>query len=565
MAPAADPVARQGAGPGALERQIIAARRPRPRLVAVTATLVFAMLGVGAQLVLLAARGDGTAGLNMLETVASSVARPDIVDRSGRLLATDIETQSLFADPAVILDRNEVVEKLQEILPGLDTTQLLATLADRSRRFVWVRRGLAPAVAQRVHDLGLPGLAFRSELRRAYPGGTLAGHLIGTVDIDNRGASGVERHIDQQIGVETLHGATRSERAAVRLSIDLGVQHSLEEELTRSMRRYGAPAAAGVVLDVTSGEVVGAASLPAVDPARPTAGTEGARLDRLSGGTFELGSIFKIATLAMAFDAGTASPESIFDVTEPIVEGAREIRDPHPAGRPLTVSEVFTRSSNVGAGLLALQMDAGRQRDFLARIGLLSPMATEAGPIAPPQVPARWDRLTQVTVSYGHGLAVAPLQFAAAAAALVNGGKYLAPTVLRRQPGSLPQGSDVVSAQTSRRIADLLRRNVIDPGGTGRRADVAGYKVGGKTGTAEMAVKGRYRKDLVISSFLGIFPSDRPRYVVLVSLFEPKPSSETDGEISAAVNAAPTVGRLIARVAPLLGILPDATATVAGD
>ncbi len=542
-----------------VERVGVSGRQLRMRALVVGAAMAFCFFAIAGQLARLAARDDGGLTLAAAEPVAGSVARPDIVDRNGRLLATDIETQSLFADPSVVIDRNEVVEKLSGIFPDLDQSQLFHNLSDKSRRFVWIRRGLAPRTAQRVHDLGLPGLSFRPELRRAYPGGALAGHLIGTVNIDNKGISGLERYLDDSVGVEAVHGATRSDRAPVRLSIDLGVQHAVEDELARTIRRYGATSAAAVVLDVTTGEVLGSASLPGVDPSRPAETQDPAKLDRVAGGTFELGSIFKAVTLAMAFEGGKASPESIVDVTEPIVEGSRTIRDPHPAGRPLTVAEVFTHSSNVGAALLALDTGSERQKDFLGKLGLLTPMATEAGAVAAPQVPANWTRIEQITVAYGHGIAVAPLQFAAVAAALVNGGDYVKPTYIKQMGGSEPKREHVVSAATSERINGLLRLNVTDPSGTGKRAEVHGYKVGGKTGTAEIAVEGEYKKDRVISSFLAAFPMDRPKYVVLVSLFEPKPTDETGGEIAAAVNAAPSAGRLIRRIAPLLGVLPEGT------
>ena len=529
----------------------------RPRVLVVGISVALSFSGVAAQLVRLASISDNGMVLNVSEPLSATFARPDIVDRSGRLLATDVEVPSLYADPALVIDRDEIAEKLTQVLPDLDAAEIRASLADRSRRFVWLKRGLAPALAQQVHNLGLPGLAFRNELRRAYPGGRLAGHVIGTVNIDNKGVSGIEHYIDTAIGVEAVHGATRSDCAPLRLSLDMGVQHSLEDELQRAIRRYGAESASGLVLDVMTGEVLGSASLPGSDPARPSEAQDPERLDRVMGGTFELGSIFKTMTLAMAFDAGRASPATILDVTQPIVDGRFTIKDPHSAGRPLTVSEVFTHSSNVGAAMLALEAGVERQKAFLGRVGLLGAMTTEVGPISPPQLPQRWDRIEQITVAYGHGIAVAPLQFAAAAGALVNGGELVIPTFLRRLPGSDVPRTRVLKAVTSAKINDLMRLNVTDTAGTGKRAAVPGYNVGGKTGTAEMASAGGYKKSAVISSFLGAFPMGRPQYLVLISLFEPKPSQETGGEIAAAVNAAPSTGRLIARIAPLLGVLPE--------
>lgn len=537
-----------------------ASSQPRLRLRSAAAALgmALAFVTVGGQLVRLALRGQHQPTTTMSQPVATSFARPDIVDRNGRLLATDLEVPSLYADPGLVLDRDEVAEKLARVLPELDETEVRRLLADRSRRFVWLRRGLSPSLAQAVHDLGLPGLSFRRELKRAYPAGGLAGHALGAVNIDNKAMAGLERHLDDVVGIEAVHGATLTDRAPLRTTLDLGVQHSLAQELQDAMRRYEAKGAAGLVLDVATGEIVALQSLPGADPARAADMLDAARPDKVMGGVYELGSIMKMTTVAMALDAGQVTSGTVVDVREPLTAGRFTIRDPHPAGRPLTVAEVFVRSSNVGAGMLALAAGAERQKDFLGQLGLLSSTKTEAGPVAAPLIPDRWDRAETITISYGHGLAVAPLQFAAAAATLVNGGYAVQPTFLKRPSAQpLPQ---VVSAGTSRAMRDLMRLNVTDPHGTGRRADVPGYRVGGKTGTAELPDRGGYKETAVISSFLAAFPMDAPRYVALVMLFEPKPVAETRGQVAAGSNAAPLAGRLIARIAPLLGVLPQGAA-----
>jgi cell division protein FtsI (penicillin-binding protein 3) len=523
------------------------------------ATIVaLAFLAVSAQLVRLAALRQGAMRIEAAAPIAESYARPDLIDRNGRLLATDLEGHSLYADPALILDRDEVIERLVETLPDLDTVALKRQLGDRSRRFVWVRRGLTPGQAQRVHDLGLPGLGFRREPIRTYPTGRLAGHILGGVNIDNRGLSGLERYIDEAVGVEAALSAPDADRPPVRTTIDLGVQHSLEEELSAAVARYSAAGASAVIMDVENGQVLGAASLPDVDPSRPDEAQQPDRIDRLRIGTYELGSIFKIMTVAMALDDGVVTLDSVFDVRVPLTIGRYLIRDLHPAGRPLTVREIFVHSSNVGAGRIALATGADRQRAFLARLGLAEPMRTEVGPITAPQLPDRWDTSALVTISYGHGIAVAPLQFAAAAATLVNGGRRVAPTFVVRSgllASRLQPAERVIRPQTSAMIRELLRRNVTQPGGTGRRADVPGYEVGGKTGTADIAANGGYRERAVIASFLAAFPMSAPRYVLLVTIHEPKPSAETNGQVTAGLNAAPVAARIIARAAPLLGLV----------
>lgn len=531
-----------------------AANGPLRTLIATAGMAIFFM-AIGAQLVRLALMGLGDSSISVNETVAQSFARPDIVDRSGRLLATDVEAYSLFADPARVIDRDEVIEKLALVFTDLDRAQTRKDLSDRNKRFVWLRRGLSPRVAQAVHDLGLPGLDFRRELRRAYPGGRLAGHLIGYVNIDNKGVAGIERYVDEVVGVESVQGATLAERPPVRLSVDIGVQHAVEAELADAVKRFSAQGAAGVVLDVNSGEVLASASLPAVDPGHPN--LDAANLDKIAGSTFELGSVFKTLTIAMALDAALATPDTIIDVRKELTAGRFTIKDLHPLRRPLSVAEIFLHSSNVGVAMLATQAGAPRFQEFLRKMQLMDSMRTEAGPIATPQLPQRWGDVETMTIAYGHGIAVAPLQFAAAAASVVNGGRKVTPTFVKRPEDSGIADIPLIGADTSDKMRTLMRRNVAERAGTGKRAEVTGYEVGGKTGTAEMPDVGGYREKAVISSFLAAFPMSKPRYLVFVLLFEPKATEESGGEVLASRNAAPTAGRVIARIGPLLGMLPN--------
>jgi cell division protein FtsI (penicillin-binding protein 3) len=531
----------------------------RLRFLSVAMAACAAFIAVGAQLTHLAIKSNAvTITSHVIEAVPQSFARPDIIDRNGRLIATDVATPSLYVDPAKVLDRDELIENLATVLPDLDEAGLRKALSDRGRRFEWVRRGLSPALAQTIHNLGIPGLAFRDELKRAYPMGSSAGHVIGSVNVDNKGVSGIENYIDHSIGVDGVLGATRSSKAPVRLSLDIGIQHTIETELATAMNRYKASGAAALVMDVVTGEVLASASLPLADPSRPAPISDSTRIDHMTAGVYELGSIFKTITVALALEGGR-DINAIIDTTQPLKAGRFEIKDLHPLGRPMTVAEVFTHSSNVGAAQLALEAGGDRHQALLAKLGLTTPMLTEQGPVALPLLPKNFDRTTQITVAYGHGLAVAPLQFAAAAAALVNGGTRVAPTVLYRYPDASPDaGERVVSAETSKRMAELMRLNVTEAHGTGRRADVPGYEVGGKTGTAEMPGRNGYLEKSVISSFIAAFPTSAPKYLVMVSLFEPHGSSETRGEITAGTNAAPTAGRMITRIGPALGLLPAA-------
>jgi cell division protein FtsI (penicillin-binding protein 3) len=526
----------------------------RRRTLLTLAALIACFAAIAAQLLRLGLKAEADFHLNIAEPIGQSWSRPDIVDRHGQLLATDVATHSLYADPQLVLDSDEILEKLTGALAGLDRSEVRRALADRGRRFAWIARGLTPREAQRVHDLGLPGLAFRTELKRVYPLGALAGHVVGSVNVDNKGLVGLERWLDDMGKVEAVQGTDRSEKPALRLSLDVGVQHAVSEELQAAVARYSATGAAGLVLDLSSGEVLAAASLPAADPARPSDWLDLRHADKLMSGTFELGSVFKTLTVAMALEAGVADLNSLYDVRRPLTIGANTITDLHPSGRPLSVREIFLHSSNVGAGLIALDLGADRQRQLLAKFGLIEPLRTEAGNTAPPQLPKHWGRIETVTISYGHGIAVAPLQLAAAMAGVIVGPK-VTPTFLARTEAS-PPAPRLISPATSARIQEILRLNVTSPVGTGRRADAEGYRVGGKTGTAEMPGRGGYQAKAVISSFIGAFPMDAPNYLTLVMLFEPEPVAGIAPGITAGLNAAPTTARIVHRIAPVLGVLP---------
>jgi cell division protein FtsI (penicillin-binding protein 3) len=528
-------------------------------VLALAGLVALAFLAVGLQTLRLALLGaPGGPRMQLAEPLVRIYSRPDIVDRKGQLLATDLQFHSLFADPALVIDPDEASEKLAEVLPDLSQRDLRATLADRSRRFVWIRRGLPPATAQRIHDLGLPGLAFRTEPRRVYPQGRLAGHVLGGVSIDNRGLSGLEKHIDEALGLETGYSSDFS-RPPVTLTLDLGAQHGLDEELSLALAQYGASGAAGVIMDAATGAVLAASTLPDVDPGRPGEALLADRIDRLAAGTFELGSVLKIFTVAMALEDRIATPATVMDVRAPLEIGRWTIRDLVPSGRPLTMREVLVQSSNIGVAQLALRAGAQRQRAFLARLGLTEPMRWEAGALGTPRLPARWGEIEVATISYGHGIAVSPLQLVAASAPIFNGGMRVRPHTVETLPGIVPVASAaerVLSEQTSVQMREMLRRAVTGVNGTGRRAEVAGFEVGGKTGTAEMAVRGGYEARSVVASFLGAFPISAPRYLVLVTLIEPRHDASAGGRITAGVNAAPIAARVIARTGPLLGVVP---------
>jgi cell division protein FtsI (penicillin-binding protein 3) len=483
-------------------------------------------------------------------------ARPDIVDRNGEVLATDIKTASLFAEPRRIVDADEATELLSTVLPALNQEETYRKLKSGAG-FVWLKRQLSPKQQADIMQLGLPGIGFRTEKRRFYPGGPTASHIVGLVNVDNQGIAGLEKYIDEQ-GLADLRATGLTAETAlepVRLSLDLRVQHIVRDELERAMERYRAVAAGAVVLNVKTGEVLAMASLPDFDPNNPYNAHDKDRLNRMSAGLFEMGSTVKSFTTAMVLDSGKATLESRFDATQPLRIGGHTIRDFHGKGRVLSVPEVFIYSSNIASARMADAVGIEGHREFLKRIGLLDRMRTELPEIAGPTEPKEWKKINSITIAFGHGMSTTPLQTAMAAAALMNGGKLIQPTFLpRSQEQANAAAEQVVSPTTSESMRYLYRLNAQK--GSGRRAEVPGFRVGGKTGTAEKVVNGRYANDKRFNAFLAAFPMDDPRFIVLSVVDEPKPEKPGMGA-TAGLNAAPVVANIIRRAGSLLGVKPE--------
>jgi cell division protein FtsI (penicillin-binding protein 3) len=486
--------------------------------------------------------------------VHHAISRPNTVDRNDVILASDVRMYWLFADPSQILSVDDAAEKLAAVLKGEDENELRKQLGGPGR-FAWIKRGITPDAANAVHDLGLPGLYIIQEPQRAYPAGSTAVHILGHTNIDNEGLAGIEKYIDTE--PRTIKPAEKlGDRPQLRLSVDLRVQYALYEELTAAVARYKAKAAGAVVLDVTSGEVIAMAGLPDYDPNRREESLHKGLHNRFYYDAYELGSVFKTMTIAMALDEGIVSTHDRIDVQTPLHMGRYTIRDNHARIPTMTPEEIFTHSSNTGAARLALLAGAERQRAFLKKLGLTQVVETELGPTAHPLIPEPWREINTMTAAYGHGISVPPFTFAVAVAALINGGYKVEPTFLprTRAEGRL-RAVKVLHADTSAIMRHYFRANVKH--GTGRRADVPGYRVGGKTGTAYKPVNGKY-SSAVISSFVAAFPMNDPQYLVFVVLDEPKPA-KTGEKNEASYNAAPTVGNIIARIAPMLGIAPART------
>jgi len=515
-------------------------------------TMIYAV--IGARLVQYGFESDEiVASIGPADKLLAS--RPDLVDRNGEVLATDIRTVSLYAEPNKIVDADEAIERLVTVLPDIDVRSVYRKLSSSSR-FQWLKRQLTPKQQSQILALGIPGIGFRPEKRRFYPGGPTASHIVGHVNIDNMGIAGMEKYVDGQgLGDLAAVGMTVDERMEpFKLSIDLRVQNVIRDELSAAMQRYKAVAAGGVVLDIHTGEVLGMASLPDYDPNNPVEALEKENLNRMSAGTFEMGSTFKAFTTAMALDSGKVKFTDTFDARGAIRIGGFTIKDFHGKNRILTVPEIFIYSSNIGTAKMADVVGIEAQKEFLTRIGLLTRMKTELPEVATPTQPEVWKKINSITISFGHGVATTPLQTAVAAAALMNGGKLISPTFRPRTRAEADElAVPVISKKTSDEMRELMRMNVAN--GSGRRAEVEGFRVGGKTGTAEKVVNGKYSSKVRFNAFLSAFPIENPQYVVLVVVDEPKPE-EGQHSATAGLNAAPTVSAIVRRSAAFLGVKP---------
>jgi cell division protein FtsI (penicillin-binding protein 3) len=522
------------------------------------AALVFALgyFVIAARLVMFATVPEGHGSRRAILQDAVGTARPDILDRNGEILATDVRTPSLFGEPHRIIDVDEASELLTAVMTDIDAAELRERLASK-RRFVWLKREITPKQRGQIYRLGIPGIGFLPENKRVYPNGAEVSHMIGHVNIDNQGIAGIEKWLDGR-GLADLHMAGLAAehlQKPIELAVDLRVQHALRDELMAARQKFKALAAAGLLTDVRTGEIIAMVSVPDYDPNNPSEALDPTRINRLTTGVYEMGSTFKALTLAMALDSGKITLKSAFDARFPLHYGKFTIHDFHAQNRVLTVPEIFTYSSNIGTARMALSLGVEHHKWFLKKMGQLDRLRTELPESAEPLVPRRWVELNTVTIAFGHGLSVAPLQAMMAIGALMNGGNLIAPTFLKRSENeAMALARRVIKPETSDKMRYLMRLNVEK--GTATRADVKGYYVGGKTGTSEKVVGGRYSKTKVLNSFTAVLPADAPRYALLIMLDEPQPLPETHGFATSGWNAVPVGGAVISRIAPLLGLEP---------
>jgi cell division protein FtsI (penicillin-binding protein 3) len=511
---------------------------------------------IAGRLVQIGLSGDQPASLRRTADVVASNPRPDILDRNGEILATDLQAVSVYAEPNKLVDKDEAVELVTSVLPDLDARALREKFSKR-KGFVWVKRDITQKQRDEIYHFGLPGVGFLDEKRRIYPNGRAAGHILGAVNTDNIGIAGIEKYIDgRSLGALRDAGLpmTTDDLKPVVLSIDLRAQHALRDEMAKGMERYKAKAAAAAILDVNTGEVVAMVSLPDFDPNNPADALDPNNINRMTVGVYEMGSTFKALTTSMALDAGKITLNSTFDTRSNLRYGRFTIHDFHATHRVLTVPEIFVHSSNIGTAKEALTVGVEGHRAFLKKAGQLDRMRTELES-AQPLYPKHWVELNTVTIAFGQGIAVAPLQAAMAVCAIVNGGHLETPTFLKRSENeALAQSSQLIKPQTSEQMRYILRLNAEK--GSGKFADIPGYFVGAKTGTAQKVIRGRYSDNKVFASFMAIAPADKPKYLFVTAYDEPQGTSETHGFRTAAWNAGAVTGRIIERIGPILGIPP---------
>lgn len=476
--------------------------------------------------------------------------RGDIVDRNGVPLARTIEAWSIGVHPKKIVgNRAAIAAQLADLMPQRSEAQYLALLHSK-RNYVYLRRRAVPELVQAVNAIGEPAIAFAREPERLYPQATLASHVLGWLDQDNKAASGMELVLDERLSDPARRGRP------VALSIDSRVQAAIEAELGAAMLKHSAIGASGLVLDVDTGEVLAMTSLPSFNPNRPSFARVEDLANKSTLSVYELGSTFKMITAANAIESGVVTSMSKrYDATAPLQVGRFRIRDDHPENRYLNLPEAIVHSSNIVTARIADELGAEREQAFFRKLGFDAPADIELGARGTPLWPRFWARTTTMTVAYGHGIAVTPLHLASAYAALVNGGVWRPATLMKRDSGHVPEGRRVISESTSARMRQLMRLVVLK--GTGRKADAPGFRIGGKTGTAEKPHLGGYARKSLVSTFAAVFPMDRPRYVVIAMLDEPKGTADTYGFASAAWTAGPVIKNVISRIGPMLGVIPD--------
>jgi len=530
----------------------------RLRLIALAFVGVYGL--IDAKLVMLGLSKEPPQSLKAVASDAVSGARPDLLDRNGEMMATDIKTMSVFAEPRRIIDKDEAVELLTAVLPDVDARELRNRIGSR-KGFVWVKRGITQKQQEEVYRLGLPGVGFLPENKRVYPNGPVAAHVIGFTNLDNQGIAGIEKWVDGQ-GLGDLKGAgfdiKPQDLKPISLSIDSKATFAVRDELAKGIEHFKATAGSAAIMDVNTGEMIAYTSLPDYDPNNPVDALDPQHINRLNVGVYEMGSTFKAISIAMALEANKVTLRSTVDARDNLRYGRFTIHDFHATHRILTVPEVFVHSSNIGTARMAMMVGVDGHKAFLRKMGQLTRLQTELPESASPLVPAHWSELNTMTIAFGQGLNVAPLQAMMAVGALANGGSLITPTFLKRDSSDVRADfPKVVRPEVSEALRYLMRVNATL--GSAKKIDIPGYFAGGKTGTADKIIHGHYSKDRVNTTFMSIVPADKPKYLFFVMMEDPQAAEGTYGFHTAAWNSGDVCGKIMERVAPLLNLPPNLT------
>ena len=522
--------------------------KARSRLIVVWVLLLLLFIVVGVRVTDLAFLSfiDGDNIISPVVERENTNKRGDILDRNGVLLATSLRTASLYVDPAMVADKRELAQRLVQLLPDLSFDEVIKKLNTKGR-FVWIKRNLTPDQHYAVNSLGYPSLKFKYEEKRIYPQGELTSHMVGYTNIDGYGLAGIEASYNK-----SLQNAKN-----IKLSLDVRIQNVLADELNKIKEIFKSKAAMGLIMDVRNGEVMAAVSLPSFDPHKVGTASKYALFNRITLGVYEMGSTFKIFSTAAQLEFIDGRLAQWFDARKSLKRGRFTIADYHAEKRNLSVPEVFIHSSNIGAALMGEAIGTQRLRNFYADLGLLSAVDFDVAEMGMPIIPNPWRDINTLTASYGHGIAVSPLHLGVATSAIVNGGIMVKPTLTlkeEQEDKDTPQVR-VISEETSKKMRQLMRLTVTE--GTASNADIKGYVVGGKTGTAEKATSRGYDRKRLLSSFIGVFPMNDPQYLVLAIFDEPKGYKGSYGYATGGWTGAPCVGRVIARVAPILSMVPQ--------
>jgi len=466
--------------------------------------------------------------------------RANIYDRNDVLVATDLKTKSLYISSVLVKNPQAIARGLSQIFSDLSYQEILKKISETksSKQWILIKRNLTPSQVDHVQNLQMAGLLFEDDRIRVYPQKSIASHFVGYVDLDRKGLAGIEMQYDKQLVVAD----------DLELALDVRVQDILNDELKNGLESNHAKAASGVVMNVNTGEVLALSSLPSFDPNLQHEADADSRFNRVTTGVYELGSVFKVFTMTNAFEENLIKMTDVFSVKDPIKYGRFTIKDYHKDKNEMTVGEIFAESSNIGTVKIAEKIGVENQKDFLGKMGLLKKVEAQFPGLARPIFPKTWRDINLFTISYGHGIAITPLHLAVGVSAIVNGGILYNPSFLKlKKP---PSGKRVIKESTSVTMRSMLRQVVTE--GTGKFANIEGYEVGGKSGTAESAESGVYNEKQNIASFVAVFPVSNPQYLVYVIFDRPNVAFNTGGMV-----AAPVAGKVIKNIAPLLGVRPS--------